>query len=97
MSLQRAITSSEAEEPEQTRMSYPIGINLGDVMHEGGDFHGDGVNVAARLKQMNDPGGLFISGTAYDQLRTPLMSATKIWAMYTSRTLQTRSMLDGCC
>ena len=72
MSLQRAITSSEAEEPEQIRMSYPIGINLGDVMHEGGGLHGDGVNVAARLEQMSDPGGLCISGTAYDQLRSTL-------------------------
>lgn len=72
VSIQRAITTSEAEEPGPTRISYRIGINLGDVMHEAGDLHGDGVNVAARLEQMSDPGGLCISGTAFDQLRSTI-------------------------
>lgn len=41
-------------------------------MHEGGDLHGDGVNIAARLEQMSDPGGLCISGTVFDQLRSTI-------------------------
>ena len=52
------------------RLVYRIGINLGDVIVEGDDIHGDGVNIADRLQELADPGGITISGTAYDQVRT---------------------------
>ena len=44
-----------------------IGINLGDVMTEGGDLYGDGVNIAARLESAAEPGAILISGTVFDQ------------------------------
>ena len=47
---------------------FRIGINLGDVVVEGDDLLGDGVNVAARLEQLCEPGGVLVSGTAYDEL-----------------------------
>src|SRR5215831_12915089 len=52
------------------RLAYRIGINLGDVIVEGDDIHGDGVNIADRLQELADPGGITISGTAYDQVKT---------------------------
>lgn len=67
--IQRAMIEREAETLENRRIQYRVGINLGDVVHEDGDIHGDGVNIAARLEQMADIGGVCISGTAYDQLR----------------------------
>jgi adenylate cyclase len=58
--------------PDQL-MALRIGINLGDVMVEGGDLYGEGVNVAARLQALADPGGIVISGTAHDQVRNKLV------------------------
>src|SRR5438067_658154 len=63
----------EAAVPEPERIRFRIGINLGDVIHEAdGDLYGDGVNVAARLEQLAEPGGVVVSGTAYDQLHGKL-------------------------
>jgi class 3 adenylate cyclase len=63
----------EAGAPEAERVRLRIGINLGDVIHEAdGDLYGDGVNVAARLEQLAEPGGGVVSGTAYDQLHGKL-------------------------
>jgi TolB-like protein/class 3 adenylate cyclase/tetratricopeptide (TPR) repeat protein len=55
--------------PEDQRIVFRIGINLGDVALVDGDVYGDGVNVAARLEQLADPGGVIVSGTAFDQLQ----------------------------
>ena len=55
--------------PEDRRMLYRIGINLGDILIEGDDILGDGVNVAARLEGIAEPGGICISSSAYDQVR----------------------------
>ena len=54
--------------PEDRRMLYRIGINLGDILIEGDDILGDGVNVAARLEGIAEPGGICISSSAYDQV-----------------------------
>jgi adenylate cyclase len=54
------------------RLRFRIGINLGDVMVDGDDIYGDGVNVAARLQEMAEPGGILISGQVYDQVRNKL-------------------------
>ena len=58
-----------AETPEDKRIVYRIGVNLGDVLIEGDDILGDGVNIAARLEGICEPGGVLISGTAYDHVR----------------------------
>ncbi|MXN67394.1 guanylyl cyclase [Stappia sp. GBMRC 2046] len=68
--IQKAMPGREAEVVHDRRIAYRIGINLGDIVVEGDDIYGDGVNVAARLEQMAEPGGICISGTAYDQMRS---------------------------
>ena len=55
--------------PQDRRMLYRIGINLGDILIEGEDILGDGVNVAARLEGIAEPGGICLSSSAYDQVR----------------------------
>jgi TolB-like protein len=56
--------------PEPKRILYRIGVNLGDLLVEGDDIVGDGVNIAARLESLCEPGGVFISGAAYDHVRS---------------------------
>lgn len=67
--IQRAISEHEQDVGEDHRIQYRIGINLGDIIIEGDDIFGDGVNIAARLETMADPGGIVISGTAFDHLK----------------------------
>jgi adenylate cyclase len=67
--IQRQVGEREAAEPEARRITLRIGVNLGDVIAEGGDLHGDGVNVAARLEALADPGTICLSGAAYEQVR----------------------------
>jgi TolB-like protein/class 3 adenylate cyclase/Flp pilus assembly protein TadD len=70
--LQRAMTDREAGMPEDRRIRFRIGINLGDVIVEEHDIFGDGVNVAARLEALAEPGGICISRTVRDQIRDKL-------------------------
>ena len=71
--VQRGATEREAEVAEDQRIRLRIGVNLGDVVREAdGDLYGDGVNVAARLEQACEPGGVMVSGTAYDHLQGKL-------------------------
>ena len=69
--IQKAMPAREAKLPAEKRISYRIGINLGDIVDDGNEVYGDGINVAARLEQMAEPGGICISGTAHDTLRAP--------------------------
>jgi TolB-like protein len=73
--LQRAMIDREAGIPENRRIRFRIGINLGDVIVEDDDIFGDGVNVAARLEALSDPGGLCISRMVRDQIRDKLAYA----------------------
>jgi adenylate cyclase len=66
--VQRVMATRNATRPEDRKIEFRIGINLGDVVAEGDDLHGDGVNVSARLEGLADPGGIFISGTTFDQI-----------------------------
>jgi adenylate cyclase len=66
--IQRQLKAKNAQLPEKRRMEFRIGINLGDVIEEGERIYGDGVNVAARLEGLALPGGVCVSGTAYDQV-----------------------------
>ena len=58
--------------PESQRMRFRIGIHVGDVMVEGDDVYGDGVNITARLQELAEPGGILISGPVYDQVHNKL-------------------------
>lgn len=70
--IQRELGSRNAALDAGEQMRFRIGINLGDVMVEGSDLFGEGVNIAARLQGLAEPGGLCISGTAYDQVHGKL-------------------------
>jgi adenylate cyclase len=70
--IQEVIRAKNAELPENRRMEFRIGINLGDVIQEGDRIYGDGVNIAARLEGLAEAGGLCISGSAYEQIENKL-------------------------
>jgi adenylate cyclase len=69
VALQAVMAERNDGVPQDLRMLYRIGINLGDILIEGDDILGDGVNVAARLEGIAEPGGISISASAYDQVR----------------------------
>ena len=69
IAIQKLMVERNAETPEAKRILYRIGVNLGDVLIEGDDILGDGVNIAARLEGICEPGGVLISGAAYDHVR----------------------------
>jgi len=66
--IQKELTLRNADLPEQRRMAFRIGVNLGDVIEKDETIYGDGVNIAARLEGLADGGGICISGTAFDQV-----------------------------
>jgi adenylate cyclase len=70
--IQEVIRAKNAELPDDRRMEFRIGINLGDVIQEGERIYGDGVNIAARVEGVADPGGICISGSAYEQIENKL-------------------------
>jgi TolB-like protein/class 3 adenylate cyclase/Tfp pilus assembly protein PilF len=69
IAIQKLMVERNAETPEAKRIVYRIGVNLGDVLIEGDDILGDGVNIAARLEALCEPGGVMISGAAYEHIR----------------------------
>ena len=70
--VQKAVAEHQADLPEALCITFRIGINLGDVIVEGDDIYGDGVNVAARIEALAPPGGICISRAARDQVRDKL-------------------------
>jgi adenylate cyclase len=70
--IQRGMIDREPEVPDDRRIRFRIGINLGDVIVEEHDIFGDDVNVAARLEALAEPGGIFISRVVRDQIRDKL-------------------------
>jgi class 3 adenylate cyclase len=70
--IQIALKTENSKLPPERRMEFRIGVNLGDVMAEGKQIYGDGVNVAARLESLADPGGICISGTVHEQVQDKL-------------------------
>jgi class 3 adenylate cyclase/TolB-like protein len=72
VAVQRSVADQQDGVPAERRIVFRIGINLGDVVVEGDDLLGDGVNIAARLEQICPPGGVMVSGTAYDHLQGKL-------------------------
>jgi adenylate cyclase len=72
VSIQKELQTRNADLPENRRMAFRIGINLGDVIEENDRIYGDGVNIAARLEALADPGGICISKTAFDYIENKL-------------------------
>jgi adenylate cyclase len=70
--LQRTIVDRNAQSPPDRRTIFRVGINLGDIIGDGDDIYGDGVNIAARLEALAEPGGICISRVVRDQIRDKL-------------------------
>ena len=68
VAVQRGMVEHNADLPEAQQIVFRIGINLGDVIIDGDDIYGDGVNVAARLEALAEPGGICVSGTVYEHV-----------------------------
>jgi adenylate cyclase len=67
--IQRELAKRNAELPDERKMKFRIGVNLGDVIEEEGRIYGEGVNIAARLEGLAEAGGICISGTAFDHVK----------------------------
>jgi TolB-like protein/class 3 adenylate cyclase len=70
--IQRGMAERNSEVPADGRIEFRIGINVGDIISDSNDIYGDGVNVAARLEALADPGGIMVSRTVHDQVRDKL-------------------------
>jgi adenylate cyclase len=73
VAMQKEIRAHNLELPENRKMKFRIGVNLGNVIEEESRIYGDGVNIAARLESLADPGGICISKTVFDQIKTKLL------------------------
>ena len=67
--LQHGMAAANKDQPEDRHLVLRVGVNLGDVMVEGSDLYGDGINIAARLETLAEPGVILVSGTAHDHVR----------------------------
>ena len=72
--VQRRMAEANAALPEARHIVLRIGINLGDIVIEGSDLYGDGVNIAARLESLAEPGAVYVSRSVYDQVARKLDS-----------------------
>jgi adenylate cyclase len=70
--VQRELAERNAELPEDRRMEFRLGVNLGDVIQEGERIYGDGVNIASRIEGLAEGGGICVSGTVYDSIEGKL-------------------------
>src|SRR5262245_45102022 len=95
VAVQQAMPERNAGVAAESRIELRIGINLGDVIVDGDDLYGDGVNIAARIGALADAGGVFVSNTVHDQVRDRLPLPLRIWASSKSRTSQGRCGSTG--
>ena len=72
VAVQKEFQARNADLPENRRMQFRIGVNLGDIIEEGERIYGDGVNISARLEALADPGGICISKTAFEHIESKL-------------------------
>ena len=70
--IQRGMAERNADVPAETCIQFRVGINVGDIISDNNDIYGDGVNVAARLEALAEPGGIMVSRNVYDQVRDKL-------------------------
>jgi class 3 adenylate cyclase len=96
VAVQNRMPERNADSPEDKRIEFRVGIHQGDVIVDDGDIFGDGVNVAARLEALAEPGGICVSAASR---RTPPASSTsnsRIWASEASRTSPDPSASIAC-
>ena len=70
--IQEQLLTRNANLPDEQKVQFRIGVNLGDVIEDRGDIYGDGVNIAARLESAADPGGVCVSASVFEQIRGKL-------------------------
>jgi adenylate cyclase len=70
--IQCGMTARNSDVPHESRIEFRIGINVGDIISDGSDIFGDGVNLAARLEALAEPGGIYVSRVVHDQVRDKL-------------------------
>src|SRR6476660_7685271 len=70
--IQRSMIERNAKVPAESRIEFRVGINVGDIISDENDIYGDGVNVAARLEALAEPGGIMVSRNVHDQVRDKL-------------------------
>jgi adenylate cyclase len=85
--VQRGMVEREPDLPDERRIRFRIGVNLGDVIVEEHDIFGDGVNIAARLEALAEPGGICVSRMVRDQIRDKVPNSFEDWGNRVSRTL----------
>src|SRR5205085_9625516 len=66
VAMQRGMADSNAGTPEDQRIVFRVGVHVGDVIVEDGDIYGEGVNIAARLEALSEPGGIFVPARVYE-------------------------------
>jgi adenylate cyclase len=87
--IQKGVAERQAEVPKDQRIAFRIGINIGDVIIEGDDIYGDGVNVAARLEALAEPGEICVSCNVYNQVKSCWRGAVA-WARTGARRPQSK-------
>jgi adenylate cyclase len=70
--VQQGMVERNAQVPEARRIKFRMGIDLGDIIRDGRDIYGDGVNIAARLEALAEPGAVFVSNTVHEHVRDRL-------------------------
>jgi adenylate cyclase len=95
VSVQEGLAAREAEAPGDAAMTLRIGINLGDIIIEDGDIYGDGVNLAARLEGLAEPGGICLSANVHSRSTTSWTWRLRTWATRQSRISPSQSGSTG--
>ncbi len=85
--IQKELSEKNSRLPQDKRMRFRIGINIGDVIQEGGKIYGDGVNIAARVEGLAEAGGICISGTVYEHIRHKLAIWDEFIGMHTVKNI----------
>ena len=85
--IQQVLKAKNAELPENRRMEFRIGVNLGDVIEEGERIYGDGVNIASRVEGLAEGGGICISGTVYEHIMNKLALAYEYLGEHTVKNI----------
>ena len=86
--LQKLACERQAKSSEVNYLTYRIGINVGDIIAEGDDIYGDGVNIAARLQTLAEPGGIALSAEAYKHVSGKLDASFAISVIRKSKSIK---------